>query len=151
VAHETVVYGMIYAGEIDLGSEYEIDVNPHHNLNRQVLASLPEKDDFPALNRNMFAINDKGDSSTGIQLIHFAASYDTLEKNWHGWIEKFENLLKQLYWFSAVVHLESEMLDGEYQFQWMAKEEAVDKCLFGKELRPIDEWEFWGEPRKFDI
>lgn len=141
--HETIIYGMIDAGEID-------EQSPHHELNRQVVASLPETDDMPFLTRGMFSVTGSPEMY-GSQIIHFAASMKALEPMWHIWLEKFEDLLRRLYWFGAVVHLESELFEGDYQYQWIISDESMNNELFNDPIRPVSGWEFTGGPRAFDV
>lgn len=143
LVHETIIYGMIDAGDLDGEA-------PHHELNRKILETLPETDEAPGLTRNMFSVTGKNETYQS-QIIHFAASVKALEKNWHLWLEKFENLLRQLYWFGAVVHLESELFEGDYQYQWVVTDESMNKDLFGDPIRPVSGWEFSGGPRAFDV
>lgn len=140
--HETIIYGMIDAGDIE--------DNAHHELNRTVLAQLPEIDQDPPLTSGMFAVTGKGEMYQS-QIIHFAASIKALEANWHVWLEKFEHLLGQLHWFGVILHLESELFEGDYQYQWVVTDESVDQDLFNSPIRPVSAWEFSGGPRRFDL
>ena len=145
MSFETLIYGMIDTGELD-GEE---GPNPHYARNRAVLNALPQQDPFPSLTRGMFTMGDPA-ATYRSQLIHFGGSYESLERHWPAWLAKFEALLRRTYWFGAVLHLESELFEGDYQYQWLATEEAVNRCLLGEELKPVDAWEFSGGPRRFD-
>lgn len=145
MSHETIIYGMIDAGEL----ERDDVLNPHYALNQAALAALTDDDDDPALVRGMFSIAP-AQARYSSQVIHFGASYASLEKSWDRWLEKFEALLRQMYWFSAVVHLDSELFDGDYRYEWMLTDKAFDECLIGDTLQPVNEWEFTGGPRFFD-
>lgn len=144
MSHETIVYGIIDAGEF----ENELGENPHHPLNVKVLETLPETDERPALTRDMFSIAARPDGF-GSQIIHFAATYQALEKDWEAWLEKFEAFLGKLHWYGATVHLESELFEGDYRYEWCITEEAMDRCFYN-DLLPVDEFEFDGGPRRFD-
>ena len=144
MSHETILYGMIDAGELELD-----ELNPHHALNRKVLENLPDDDEQPALVRSMFSIAP-ANATFNSQVIHFGASYPGLEKSWDTWLEKFEDLLRKMYWFGAVVHLDSELFEGDYRYEWVVSDKAFDTCLFGDTLQPINDWEFTGGPRLFD-
>jgi hypothetical protein len=146
MAYETLLYGMIDAGEIDS----EVGLNVHHQRNLDAIAQLPESDDQPALIRSMFSV--PGPNATfQSQVIHFGGSFEMLERNFHLWLEKFEEQLKKMYWYSVVLHLDSELLEGDYEYQWCVSEECLEERLFLPDPLPVNEWEFDGPPRKFDI
>jgi hypothetical protein len=114
VESESIVYGCIR----DWPSEHIEQRNLRRETNRQVLASLPSGEAWPFLGREMFAsCGAEGEGLYQTQVIHFGASYRALEYEWRLWIEQFEALLKNLYWASAVVHLETE-LNGCHTFRW---------------------------------
>ena len=111
---ESIVYGCIRDWPAD---------NPEirrqrREANHRVLMSLPAGEDWPFLGRDMFSFCDlPGQGLYQTQVIHFGASYRTVEYEWSLWIKQFEALLKRLYWASAVVHLETE-LNGTHTFRW---------------------------------
>lgn len=146
MAYETILYGMIDAGEIDS----EVGLNVHHQRNLEVLQSLPESDEHPALVRSLFST--PGPAATyNSQVIHFGGSFKMLERHFHEWLDKFEAMLKQMYWYSVILHLDSELLEGDYEYQWCVTERCLDDRLLLPDPKPVDEWEFDGPPRKFDI
>ncbi|CAM2007210.1 hypothetical protein [Acanthopleuribacter pedis] len=145
MSHETILYGMIDAGELERDT-----LNPHYALNQAALDALGDEDDDPVLLRGMFSIAPPR-ARFSSQVIHFGASYEGLEKRWDRWLEKFEALLRTMYWFNAVVHLDSELFEGDYRYEWMLTDKAFDDCLIGDTLKPIYEWEFTGGPRLFDV
>ena len=87
--------------------------------NRDVMMSLPSIEDWPLLSREMFSmpvqVLDIDDAYTDV--MHFGTSYKGVEYEWRQWIVKFESMLKQMYWVSATVHLETE-LNGRHTFTW---------------------------------
>lgn len=118
---ESIVYGCIK--HLPFGDALQRRTSCVHN--RRVIRQLPQADEWPFLCREMFAV--PGDDLMGgtfqTQVIHFGMSYQAVEYEWEHWIHKFEMLLKQMYWVSAVVHLETE-LAGHHTFVW----DCADVC-----------------------
>ena len=111
---ESIVYGCIRDWPSDRLEQRTL----RRETNRRVLASLPSGEAWPFLGREMFSnCATEGEGLYQTQVIHFGASYKALEYEWRLWIEQFEALLKNLYWASAVVHLETE-LNGCHTFRW---------------------------------
>ncbi|MVW75743.1 hypothetical protein [Pseudomonas xionganensis] len=111
---ESIVYGCIR----DCPSASAAESRLRREINRQVLDSLPAGDAWSLLGREMFACSEQPlEAALQTQVIHFGASYRTVEYEWALWIQQFEALLKRLYWASAVVHLETE-LNGTHTFRW---------------------------------
>lgn len=111
---ESIVYGYIK----DLGDPQQRSLRSQ--LNSQVTSQLPEYDGYSYLNREMFSLPRQGEDAAIRQasyLIPFGACYDGIEYEWRNWLQTFEVLLKQMYWTSAVVHLETE-LSGKHSFVW---------------------------------
>jgi hypothetical protein len=110
---ESIVYGCIK----DTAS-YRSDAERRRN-NRNVMLTLPSSDEWPYLYREMFSIPqiEVGSGNYHTEVIHFGASYKAIEYEWRQWMNQFEHLLSQLYWVSAVVHLETE-LSGTHTFTW---------------------------------
>jgi hypothetical protein len=114
VESESIVYGCIRDWPSDRLEQRSL----RRETNRRVLASLPSGEAWPFLGREMFSRCDtEGEGLYQTQVIHFGASYKALEYEWRLWIEQFEAVLKNLYWASAVVHLETE-LNGCHTFRW---------------------------------
>ncbi|MGX5219787.1 MULTISPECIES: hypothetical protein [Pseudomonas] len=111
---ESIVYGCIR----DWPSDSALESRLRRQINRQVLGELPTSDCWPLLGREMFSCCQvPSEAVYQTQVIHFGASYKSVEYEWSLWIEQFEALLKRLYWASAVVHLETE-LNGTHTFRW---------------------------------
>jgi len=112
---ETLVYGVIR----DVASNDNRFLLNSRLINCDAILSLTDLDGFPYLTTSMFSIPieelEQGTYQT--QVIHFAGSYQAVEYHWEAWIAKFEDLLKRMYWVSATVHLETELL-GTHTFHW---------------------------------
>ena len=112
---ESIVYGCIKY--LPLGSEEERKHGCMHN--RKVLRDLPSADGWPFLCREMFSVpgDDVFSGTYQTQVIHFGMSYRAVEYEWEQWVNKFESLLRDMYWANAIVHLETE-LAGRHTFVW---------------------------------
>ncbi|MCY1289774.1 hypothetical protein D9M68_175180 [compost metagenome] len=111
---ESLVYGCIR----DWPSADPEQRRQRRASNRRELDALPRGDAWPFLGREMFSFCDApGQGLYQTQVIHFGASYRAVEYEWKLWVEQFEELLRRLYWASAVVHLETE-LNGTHTFRW---------------------------------
>lgn len=113
---ESIVYGCIK----DLSSNPG-DVSRRQN-NRNAMLALPKSEEWPYLCQEMFSIPELEVNAEAYlsDVMHFGASYKAIEYEWNNWIEKFEALLNQMYWVSAVVHLETEIY-GTHTFTWESR------------------------------
>lgn len=135
---ESIVYGVI------VGSRWMISEPKHlQDLNIAALEYLPSMDDWPFLTREMFATASYYRS----QVIHFGASFKSVEEAWTEWLEKFEALLSKLYWQQVQLHLLTEQV-GEHHYCY----EAVFPSDYYQQVPalPSQEWWFTGGPRHFD-
>jgi len=110
--------------------------------NERVLESLPAEDTWPPLSRPMFgwAPVDAPMVVYKNRLIHFAASFKQPDWELRDWLEKFEGLLRRLYWESVYVRFEGAYL-GIHEFTWRPTEAWVKELCQGL-LVPIAEWSF---------
>ena len=103
---------------------------------------LPMTDTWPWLTRGMFALPAPWPQGTfRQQVIHFGASFkdDGFDPQvWPYWIEKFEALLRRLYWSSAVVHIEHDR-GPTRTWRWTPTAAALDR-LRANDPPPIREW-----------
>jgi len=146
MTQQTIIYGYIQ------GAEWmSADMRKLQRLNREVIAGLPAKDRFPYLTQGMFAIpGDEPEQGTfRSQIIHFAGSMKEAELQWKQWLEKFESLLRKLYWFSAKVHLRAEVI-GDFDYEWTVEANQIVHYL-KDDPKPPTEWYFDGGPRSFDL
>ena len=143
MAHHTIIYGRISGAFGKFEDFYKL-----HRLNAEVINSLPIDDsEFPWINRSMFSIpNEQGTFRD--QVITFGASYKTLENSWHLWIEKFEEVLKRLFWYDVTIHAEFEVR-GDYKYSWIININEIDK--WHKQYpETITDWKFESNgPRHF--
>ena len=109
--------------------------------NEAILQALPIIDEWPPISRHMFAYAppDVQMITYKNRLIHFAASLKEVDGDIGQWIEKFEHLLRSLYWESAVVHFEAAY-EGEHRFEWHPKDEWVSRLCNGF-LEPVLQWD----------
>lgn len=117
---ESVVYGCIQ--DMALANNPE-QLHSQRQHNRQVLMSLPGLEEWPLLSREMFSLPVAPLSLDQVQtdVMHFGCSYNAVEYEWQQWIDRFEALLKNMYWVSAMVHLETEF-NGRHTFSWEAED-----------------------------
>lgn len=110
---ESIVYGCIK------DSAYYYHETERRRVNRDAMLSLPHADEWPFLSQEMFAIPrlEGGHGQYQTEVMHFGASYKAVEYEWEQWVAQFEALLRQMYWVSATVHLETE-LSGTHTFTW---------------------------------
>ena len=137
MGHEAILYGCI-EGIAWRRDQYRL----LQDRNAAVLLSLPTDDVWPWLVRGMFALPASGPQGTyRQQVIHFGASLadDPFDPAlWDGWLAKFEGLLRQLYWLSAVVHLETES-DPPRAWRWRPTDAALAR-LGTEDPAPFDDW-----------
>jgi hypothetical protein len=146
MAQHTIIYGYIQ------GAEWmSSDIHRLHRLNRETIAALPSRDTFPDLSRGMFTVPDDAADPAGArnQIIHFGAAIYEVELEWRKWLEKFESLLRKLYWFNAVVQLRTEMI-GDHLYEWTVDANQIVH-FFNDPPRPATKWYFDGGPRDFDL
>lgn len=113
--HESIVYGVIR--DVAFGDGQ--DCLRRHEHNRQIIEALPGPEGCPFISRDMLGVcnSDEIGSASQTQIIHFGASYRGVEYEWELWLEKFESILRQMYWVHAKVHLETECA-GHHVFVW---------------------------------
>ena len=121
MAQESVIYGCIK--DVVFTSDMDQTRLRRHN-NRRVLSALPSIEDWPLIGREMFVLPSEtlvvDDLHTDV--VPFGNSYRGVEYEWQQWLQRFEDLLQNMYWVSATVHLETE-LNGTHTFTWHADDE----------------------------
>jgi len=113
-----------------------------HRHNRMIMSTLPPADTWPPLDRHMFGwVPADAEVSNHYGLnIHFAASLKEVDWDLRTWLDKFEVLLRCLYWERVVLHFEAAYL-GHHTFTWRPKEEWLSRVWKGH-LELITEWDF---------
>ncbi|WP_337085159.1 hypothetical protein [Elizabethkingia anophelis] len=144
MGHISIVYGKI------IGATWKTD--DYHKLqrfNRNIIYDLPLNNTAsPLITKEMFAVPDPDkDKIYREQVIVFGASYKDVEDNWAKWLEQFENILRQLFWTSATVHLETELF-GRFTFEWTI-DLTKTANWFLDVPQPILQWKFESVPRDF--
>ena len=141
MAHESIVYGIIDTGERNRDGERERRMA----INRLAIEQLSSSKSV-LVPRGMFAISD--DSATfRTQLIHFAASHNYLEDQWHRWLEEFEQLLRHTCWIGVDVRVIFDQISQSFSYSWSASSSAIAECLYADPPRLINDWVFEGGPR----
>jgi hypothetical protein len=144
MGHISTVYGRIVGlpkyGDIGLALRRK---------NKNVIESLPTDDSqWPWIDRGMFLVQDpESPKMYRNQVIVFGASYKEVETEWEEWLRKFESILKQLYWMTATIHLEAELL-GQYTYEWLYDDSLLDTWATDDPV-PTSLWSFSGGPRVF--
>lgn len=136
MSHKTVLYGRILGTHGTTDNWYEL-----YSSNKNIIDSLPDEDEFPVILKSMFV---SPPALAGPTLYHdqvnvFGASFKNIDHLDHRcWISKFEDLLKQLYWFDVVIHFDIELY-GRFEHRWKATEKAI---LDMRTLKPksISDW-----------
>lgn len=116
---ESIVYGCIKGLAPEGNDEL---LHRTRDINRNVMHMLPSADDWSFLCREMFSLPpDHPDHVRNhTEVMHFGASYAGVEYEWDAWLAEFEAMLRQMYWVSATVHLETE-LSGVHTFTWESR------------------------------
>jgi|KBSSwiStaDraftv2_1062776.scaffolds.fasta_scaffold02198_2 hypothetical protein len=121
MGQESVVYGCIK--DVVFTSDME-QTRLRRLANRRVLASLPSIEDWPLISREMFVLPSEtlvvDDLHTDV--VPFGNSYKGVEYEWQQWLQRFEDLLQNMFWVSATVHLETEF-NGTHTFTWHADQD----------------------------
>ena len=149
MGHRCTISGHIQEAYYVLGSDREI--NRLWRSNRRVLATLPDHERWPFLPRRMFAASPLFSGRNGIvsatyrgPVIYFGGSFSSLFDDWSEWLEKFETLLRRLYWEHAAVILVTEWM-GEHVYRW----DSDLRNFTAERPTPIQNWTFTGGPRDF--
>jgi hypothetical protein len=141
MGHEAIVTGRILAGDGRAGAGFE-QVRALQARNRAVIRRLPVEDVWPWLTRRMFQVPlDRPVGVYRTQVITFGASYKDDPQNracWDAWLSKWEDLLRQLYWWSAQVTLRTDF-EPERTFSWTPTAAAMEG-VWREPPQPVSDW-----------
>lgn len=134
------MYGVIVGATRNPGEDFQ----SLHPLNAKVIESLPPDDDHPWVDGRIFALPGPYPNGTyRRQAIHFGLTIKDdpyhLDSFMETWLAKFENVLRQLYWFSAHLHIKRDFsLSCEYS--WTPTDDAW-AGLFEDPPKATTRWE----------
>lgn len=158
MSHEAILYGRILGQERGRGGADYARILELQDLNRRVIEDLPSEDRWPPLCRGMFAFPAWPNGVFRTPIISFGASVKDdpfvpitqlpyreirtqagpLRAYWEEWFNKFEALLRRLYWWSAALFLVTDF-ERQQLFRWTPSDPAI-AGLFAEVPRPISEW-----------
>jgi hypothetical protein len=139
MAHESILFGFIRGSRFtnDNGQYFrELQIR-----NTRVISALPARDSYPYLSRGMFGLPPLDNTSVTFrtQIIHFGGSINYLEfGDVPEWLEKFENLLRKLFWYSAEAHIITDVI-GVHRFTWQADQDLFATYWTG-DPQPTTRW-----------
>ena len=111
-----------------------------HNI--QVINNLPDEGEYPWLTRRIFGFPPPWPHGTyRSPIIHFGLSLkdgSPDEKCPEQWLIKFEDLLRNLYWIGAEVHISTEY-GPDTLYRYCASRAAMDR-MFAEEAKTVQDW-----------
>ena len=124
--------------------------------NKEAVDTLPEEDTWPPLDRAMFGVpmplSRAKPGFYRIQMIHFGTCINHFDLYWADWLQKFETLLTQMYWYKAHIHLDlSGSALGNYEYLWKVEDNDTYKGFHLDPPLPVNKWTFVGGPRTFTL
>jgi len=135
MSNETRVFGYIEIPTSEGSDKVRINA-----LNWGAINELPDEGEWPWLIKGMFSQAPDRASYRG-HLIHFAGSIKGVDEEWAIWLDKFEKLLKKMYWQTVELRLLTEH-SGDQVFSWVAE--------YTGEIEPVKDWNFFGAHRDFN-
>jgi hypothetical protein len=121
MANELILYGYI-EGAAHYGDKANLRLLQRRNRKR--LKALPARytkvegwEETPVITRSFFAVPE-GDETFLSQIIHFGGSYRCFsDAYWAEWLAAFEQILRSMYWFGAVLHIDGEVPSAIYKLR----------------------------------
>ncbi len=146
MSHEAVLYGVIICPLLRGAA----DISKLQSHNEHIICSLPADDEHPWVDPSIFALPGPVPFGTfRRQVIHFGL---TIKEDIYGaytqdlgfawlnsWINKFEAVLRQLYWSSARLIVESDFSPQRREFTWKPGDGALQH-MYAEPHEPIAEW-----------
>lgn len=146
MSHEAFVYGVIICP-----LHRRSDKNRILKIrNEETIRQLPEDEDWPWFDKSVFSLPAPYPKGTfRHQVIHFGFSMKDDPRNykedsyysgkmWNALINKFENILRQLYWSCVRLHFESDF-EPTKEYTWIPSEQ--DRAIMlSANPEPIKEW-----------
>jgi len=138
MGHQTILYGFIEGSTYKPGDDYR----KLQKLNESIIEQIPEEDEYPFLTKSMFSYPDSEPTrgTYRAKIIHFGGTQKGLMWNEVPvWVDKFEKLLSELYWFEAVAHIWTDYVDGCYMYWWNADDSIIESYRNSKPI-PTNKW-----------
>lgn len=138
--------GVIIHGYIECpGHGWQAEDKRVFHQNRRVIEGLPDSDhQWPFFTRNMFSMLPLRHSlercipQYEAQIIHFAGVYKNMYVMEAEWLSKFERLLSNLCWYSAVAIVEF----SQFRYEWSIDVGGVAEQYLRVPPLPPREWSF---------
>ncbi len=110
--------------------------------NRATIKRQPSRDVWPPMHEEFFSFSseDYSHGSEDGRIVFFGGKFVNLELKKEEWLEKFESVLKEMVWLSAVAYLQSET-SGLEILKW-APTESQALALVSEPLAEIAQWNF---------
>ena len=128
--------------------KYQPDSNFFHRANDAVLDTLPSDDAWPPLCRSLFSTTGADSlhgSFRGRRLIHFAGHFNHFGDHLSTWLDKFEPLLRRLYWLRVEIFLLHSWGNPPLCLRYSILPGTVE-VYSSPEPRPPDAWDLSGHP-----
>ena len=139
MSHQTIIYGYI-EGRVWRKEDYR----KYQARNIEIVSKLPDEDADPHFVNGIFASKMPNENTKQgtfkTHILHFGVSLKTRGLDQRDiWIAKFEELLRRLYWGTAIVHIDTEIY-GSYKYEWRIKLEKIVSNYDVEELSPTTNW-----------
>jgi hypothetical protein len=148
----TILLGFI----AEKNPNYSLDPDFYRRANDATIAALPEDDAHPPLCRSLFSVTG-GDALHGSygrqRIIHFAGKFNHFVNDLAPWLDKFEAMLRKLYWINAEVLIMNAAIGPSLALKFLVTQDTADDYHSNPPRLPRD-WtlrvyglDTWGPPR----